>query len=280
MTHAASVMSALEAVAARGAEGLVPEARAELVGALLGLRCQDGGFAGLDGRSDLYFTFFAWLSLRALGAPADRDSVCRYCACARRLAAGVERCCASVILAREGRGSPWAGWCDVLRFVARGRGGLSYDAFLGAWAADALMGGVPRWLARWLWRRQTTRAWDRLPTPQLAALAALAASAGAAEPELKAALGSRRVAGAGWCAAEGAAPDLLATAVSRFALDVWQRRLACEAQGPGAPAAAAADLAFVEACWMDDGLFGAAPDASRGDAEQTFYGLLALGTCR
>jgi len=40
------------------------------------------------------------------------------------------------------------------------------------------------------------------------------------------------------------------------------------------------DLDFVEACWLGDGLFGASPVAAHGDAEHTFYGLLALGTCR
>jgi hypothetical protein len=40
------------------------------------------------------------------------------------------------------------------------------------------------------------------------------------------------------------------------------------------------DLAFIEACWLEDGLFGPSPRASHGDAEHTFYGLLALGTCR
>ena len=42
----------------------------------------------------------------------------------------------------------------------------------------------------------------------------------------------------------------------------------------------AADLAFIESCWLEDGLFGPSPLAERGDAEHTFYGLLALGTCR
>ena len=92
--------------------------------------------------------------------------------------------------------------------------------------------------------------------------------------ELSEALESRRCQGGGYASAAGARPDLLGTAAARVALRLHGGRR--RAGGPEA----AEDLAFCEACWMDDGLFGAAPDARAGDAEHTFYGLLTLGTCR
>ena len=73
-----NVLQAMEATAARGAEGLTAAAREALCGALQALQRDDGGFAGLDGRSDPYFTLFAWFCLRALGVPYDRDNLCAY----------------------------------------------------------------------------------------------------------------------------------------------------------------------------------------------------------
>ncbi|MDD4019960.1 MAG: hypothetical protein PHV28_18690, partial [Kiritimatiellae bacterium] len=84
-------------------------------------------------------------------------------------------------------------------------------------------------------------------------------------------LTSRHCASGGFVSAPRALPDLLATAVARFSIGNQQSSIGGERE---------ADLAFVEACWRTDGLFGASPRAGRGDAEHTFYGLLALGTCR
>jgi len=157
------------------------------------------------------------------------------------------------------------------------RGGRTYDAFLFGLLADSLMpAGLPRWLARLLWRHLPAgKAWDRLPTPQLAALVVLAAAAERIESAPTAALVARRADGGGYRSAADDGPDLLATAAARFALG-WLR----PTEQLRDSAATEEDAAFVEACWMDDGLFGASPAASRGDSEHSFYALLALGTCR
>jgi geranylgeranyl transferase type-2 subunit beta len=61
---------------ARGAAELSPERRSRHASWLLGQQCADGGFAGREGGSDLYYTSFAMRSLAILGElsgePADR----------------------------------------------------------------------------------------------------------------------------------------------------------------------------------------------------------------
>lgn len=262
----ANLFDTLEDTARRGAEGLAPEARAAVARALGALRQADGGFAGLDGRSDAYFSFFAWLSLRALGAAYDRASLCAYMRGQARGAKAVEAACARIVLAREGRAGATC-LPSVRGWVLSGDTREVYAAFMQAVAC----GTVPRWVARLAWWRQRRlfagAAAARLPTPRLAAGRVLAALAGVEAGGLARALAARRRADGGLAAAEGAASDLLSTAAGRFA----------DAAACGGRAEA---LGFVEACWMEDGLFGASPAAERGDAEHTFYGLLALGTCR
>ena len=270
-----NVLQAIEEIAARGAEGLAAAACEELSGALHALRRADGGFAGLDGRSDPYYTLFAWLGLRALGEPYDRDSLCAYLAPHRDAARPIDAQCAALVLAREGRAPRGTGGAFILPLL-RGDTREVYALFLRSLAARK----VPRWAARAAWWRQKRlfqagRA-ARLPSPRLAAGLVLAALAGAEAPGVGAALEERHRAGGGFASAPGAQADLLATAVARFALG-----LAAEAGKTRCPdSARAQDLAFIEACWLDDGLFGASPVAEQGDAEHTFYGLLALGTCR
>lgn len=269
------VLQAIEATAARGADGLAVAAREELCGALHALRRDDGGFAGLDGRSDPYYTLFAWLGLRALGAPYDRDSLCAYMAPYRHAARPVDAQCAALLLACEGRAPSGTGGAFILPLL-RGDTCEVYALFLRILAARK----VPRWAACAAWWCQRHRFLAdraaRLPTPRLAAGLVLAALAGARASGPGVALEDRHRAGGGFASAPGAQADLLATAVARFALG-----LAAEAGNTAClDVARAQDLAFVEACWLDDGLFGASPAATQGDAEHTYYGLLAMGTCR
>jgi hypothetical protein len=273
MTHP---LQAIEATAARGADGLVGAAREELSCALYALRRDDGGFAGLDGRSDPYYTLFAWLGLRALGASYDRDGLCAYMATHRRAASAVDAQCAALLLACEGRSPHATQWSLLIPSLLRGdTHGGAYALFLRCLA----MRRIPRWAARAAWwhqRRlfQADRA-SRLPTPQLAAGLVLAALAGAEALDLVSTLEGRHRANGGFASAPNAPADLLATAVARFALgfSADADEMSC------LRTTQAQDLAFIEACWQDDGLFGASPAATHGDAEHTFYGLLALGTC-
>jgi len=262
------LLQTVEDTAARGAEGLTAAARQSVAAALHALQRPDGGFAGLDGQSDPYFSLFAWLGLRALGATYDRDRLCAYLTAHRQSARRIDAQCADLVLACEGRDSRFS---RLKCAAALWRGGTheAYGAFLLALAT----GSAPRWLARLAWRRLSPAAGaaERLPTPRLAAGVLLAALAGEDAADLHSALASRRRAGGGFASAAGAPADLLATAAARFSLGMRHA-------APGETREA--DLAFIEACWQEDGLFGPSPSATRGDAEHTFYGLLALGTCR
>ncbi len=271
-----NVLQAIEATAAHGADGLAAAAREELSRALHALQCADGGFAGLDGRSDPYYTLFAWLGLRALGASYDRDRLCAYMAGCWPAARSIDEQCAALLLVGEGQAPRMPRGMSFILPLLRGDTREAYALFVRGLAVQK----VPRWAARAVWWRQrhlfqTDRA-GRLPTPQLAAGLVLAMLAGADAPGLVAALAARRRACGGFASASGAPADLLATAVARFALGVS----ADSEKAPGLDAAREADLAFIELCWLDDALFGPSPAATQGDAEHTFYGLLALGTCR
>ena len=268
-----NLIQTMEATAARGAEGLTVEASRALAIALRALQCPDGGFAGLDGRSDLYFSFFAWLALRALAASFDRDRLCAYAAAKRRTAKGIDARCAEILLVREDRRSRVASWVKIAGALIRGEASDLYGVFLLALLADALLPhGVPRWAALRVQRRLAARNLERLPTSQLAAGLVLTTLAGKSDAGPLSALEGRRHVNGGFVSAAGAPPDLLATAVARYALSLGHHAIEEHATHT--------DLAFIEDCWLEDGLFGASPTALRGDAEHTFYGLLALGTCR
>jgi hypothetical protein len=263
-----TLLQRLETAAARGAAGLDTGARGGVAAALRALWAGDGGFAGLDGRSDPYYTLFAWLALRALGAEYDRGWL-RACMDAHRNDANpVDVRCARLLLSVEGRKPR----LPRLRLAAEILRGDLYGAFLSALDAAT----PPRWLARLAWHRLQRAfppsAAERLPTPRLAAGLVLASLAGADGSGFRRALETRRFPGGGYVSAPGAPPDLLATAAARFVLTAFSHT----AQS----VTFAEDLRFVEACWLEDGLFGASPGAARGDAEHTFYALLALGTCR
>lgn len=280
-----NMLASLMTTAARGAEGLTSESREVLGGALRSLQRADGGFAGLDGRSDPYYSLFAWLSLKALGATCDRDRLCNFMAARRHADRTVDAQCADILLASEGRSArvPW------MRTAAAAVSGDTREIY-GAFLRMLATGDVPRWVERLAWRKQrrtfAAGAAGRLPTPRLAAGLVLAARAGDRYADIRAALGARRCAGGGVASAPGALPDLLATAAARFSLAcvATDSRPSCDETMLGRADVFAGrtreDLAFIEACWLEDGLFGASPTALHGDAEHTFYGLLALGTCR
>ncbi len=281
----ANLFQDMEAMAARGADGLRPDARASLKAALCALQRPGGGFAGLDGRADPYFTLFAWLGLRALGAAYDRDTLCAYMAAHRHDKNRIDAQCAAFLLAVEGRKAQ-VQWLWLVAAFLRGETREVYAAFLLMLAT----GEVPRWLSRVAWWRQRrlfeAEAAKRMPTPRLAAALVLAALAGESGTAILPMLESRRCPAGGFASAVAARADLLATAVARFACSsrwragprpaLFSSHVACETL----PGRTRKDLAFIESCWLEDGLFGASPRAVRGDAEHTFYAFLALGTCR
>lgn len=268
-----SLFHALERLAACGADGLLPDARATLVRSLANRRAAEGGFTGLDGRSDPYYTFFGWLSLRALRAPYDRDELCSTMARHTRAANPIDAACARWLLNVEKRSAFRA---LLTGCAALWRAGDPYGVFL----ASLTFPHLPRWVMRCAWHAQRRQPGmltpEKSPTPPLAAGLVLAAWAGSDARGLATALMARHRADGGFASAPGAPADLLATAAARFAL----RLSNTPAIQPGTHAARETDLAFIELCWLDDGLFGPSPAAAQGDTEHTFYGLLALGTCR
>ena len=268
-----NLFKTLEDAARRGADGLMPQAREGIRDALCALQGPEGGFAGQDGKEDPYYTFFAWLSLRALGVACDRDRLCAYMAMCRSDANPVHVSCARIVSTVEGR-EKRVSWTKLVAARLRGDVRDVYGAFLLMFA----MGDAPSWLARLVWwRHRKTFEWgsgERSSTPRLAAELVLARLAGVGDMKIRRALEARRCADGGFASADNVTADLLATAVARFALGVGQKR---ESESG---ALLKRDLAFVASCWTDDGLFGASSAAGRGDAEHTFYGLLALGTCR
>ena len=267
-----SLFQALECLAACGADGLLPDARNRLIRGLESCRTADGGFRSLDRSCDPYYTFFGWLALRALRAPYDRNELCALMTPHTSAANPIDATCARLLLHVEKKSfHTWlTSWIDLWRADD------PYSVFL----ASLTFPLQPQWVMRLIWRAQRLQpdslAPDGSPTPRLAAGLLLTALAGRNTAMHAAALAARHHVTGGYASASGTQPDLLATAVARFALRVS----ANPEKAPGLHAVHEADLAFIELCWLDDGLFGPSPTAEQGDTEHTFYGLLALGTCR
>jgi len=261
----------LEMMAARGAEGLAPEPRKSLCHALTGLRHPGGGCAAPSGEPDPYYTFFAWLCLRALCVPpAETQPLERYLlACAH--ASPIDAACSRLVrLSLAPRKPTFGTWLALLLNPPRD----TYTAFLSMLALDAsCVSGVPPALQRFI-RKRIRLTGGGATTPRLAARLALTPHGHAEAGTLGTRLRERRCPTGGFRASANVpAPDLLATAVARFALAAQRP--------PGFTAEeTAADLAFTEACWTEDGLFAPTPCPARGDTEYAFYALLSLGTCR
>lgn len=249
---------------------LTPEARADL---LLALR-QDwlpGGLArGRDGAPDLYYTLFAqWLS-DALDAPFGRLLLKQ--ALERIDPRGLDslhRACHACLTARVGG----AGWGMRLRVLRDALGAAltrlsdPYALFVWSLAAESCGWRPPWFLLAW-WAP-----WNWATTPQAAAVLALQALAGSAlrrGQQAQAWMLDQQLATGGFRAGPRAPrADLLSTAVALFAL-----RLA----GWRDEDRATRDLiAMVERCRTANGHWCDRPDGADGDAEYSFYALLALG---
>ena len=253
---------------------MLPEAVSVLTSAIL--RCQQsgGGFCGLDGEPDLYYSFFARQSLIALGEEYDQVALTGWTRSVLRTSSGVDRVCAELILLQEGHRFRPAAFFFLLRSLGGTRAVDSYKLFLTAFLMDELL---PEKLTRALINRAAATTlrershtdFNALSTPRAAVCALLAHMTGdqAMQQRMAELLHQRHQPSGGYASTSGAKADLLSTAVvlfvsSRFADAVKADR---------------SDRAFIEMCWQDDGLFSAAPDQTSGDLEHTFYALLALG---
>lgn len=254
-----NLFQTLESTAKRGADGLDPEARNGLVEVIRRHCSPDGGHTDLSGvHSDPYYSFFAWLCLRALTGTSPASLEQYFITC--RVQNTIDRFCTAFV--RIHRMSAFKRTCASFSFFLRHPPRDPYTLFLAG-----LMLGVsfPR-LAPVLLRLARAKQNTALSTSRLAAQ--LLSSPRASEaPLLREKLLQRHSETGGFASADNTSPDLLATAVARMALS-------------GEPLENAHDLLFTEACWCSDGLFSSTPGLPSGDVEHTYYALLVLGTCR
>jgi len=250
----------LETMASKGAEGLAPDARKTLFDALVRLRPPDA-----------YYAFFAWLCLRALDPSAPEIAAVERHLLTCPTASPIDALCARLVKLNAAPSALTR--LRALFFVARNPPRDVYASFLHALTLDVVFArGIPRPVKRLIGKRLHVT--PDAPTPRLAAKLTLTSPGHPDCDTLKTALLQRRRPTGGFVSsANAASPDLLATAVARFALMT-------HAPTGLTPEHTAADLAFTEACWADDALFAPLPYSTRGDAEYTFYALLSLGTGR
>lgn len=242
----------------------------------------DGGFAGRDGRSDLYYTVFGLDCLAALRAeiPGRVTSYLRGFGDGSGLDL-VHLSCLARAWSALGTGLEDDGRAAIIeRLKSLGEGDRTVTGrFLVVGAlqdlgAEPLEIGEPEAFLR----SQATAdgGWRNEPpatsgsTPATAAAVTLLASLGREVPPGAGPwLESRHSVHGGFTAAPGIAmPDLLSTAVALHALAALQRPLARFAE----PC-----LDFVDTLWTNRGAFHGHWADDELDCEYTFYGLLALG---
>lgn len=254
-----NLFQTIEFTAKKGAAGLTPEARDGLVDVIKRQGAPDGGHTDLAGKqSDPYYSFFAWLCLRALTNTSSSSLEQYFATCATQRS--IDQFCKAFVrihgmttLKRK-----YASLCFLMRHAPHD----PYALFLAGLILDISFPLLAPFLLR-LARTSNTQA---LSTSRLAAQL-LANPRASHAPLIRNKLLQRHFSTGGFASAENAPPDLLATAVARIALS-------------GEPLDSSADILFTEACWSPDGLFSATPGLAHGDIEHTYYALLVLGSCR
>jgi len=259
----------LETMASKGAEGLAPDARKTLFNALIRLRHSNGGCAAPSGTPDPYYSFFAWLCLRALDPSTPETQPLERYLLTCTPASPIDALCARLVKLNAAPRKSIVIQLRTLLFALLNPPRDVYASFLYALTLDSVFEhGIPKLLQRLIGRRLRTT--GNTTTPRLAAKLTLNPNC----DMIKKLLLQRHCPTGGFVSsANTPSPDLLATAVARFALTMV-------APTALTPTHTAADLAFTETCWADDDLFGPLPYPTRGDTEYTFYALLTLGTCR
>jgi prenyltransferase beta subunit len=260
---------------ARALGVLDTDARKILYSAVKRRRGQSGGFCGLDGQDDIYYTFFAILMLDVYGEKSLCNQSLRDWV--RNLypsLSGVDRVCAELILLRLNAISRMQSRLKLLRFFRLRYWSDSYKSFLAVLLIEQLF---PEWCRRLALVRagravvRETRGVDFsvLSTAGAVVRMVLTASAGEqdAAKRMLELVRRRHCASGGYAAAPGGSADLLSTAVAIFGCAYINEELKIGAN----------DRAFVEMCWQDDGLFSATPEQRQGDLEHSYYALLALG---
>ena len=268
------LLKEMQSVVLRGVSVLHSGAAEELSAATLRLQHSDGGFCGLDGRPDLYYSLFAVLILEALGSEYAVGALMQWVRNDFPQSRGVDRICAELLLLRAGERSKSAARLNLIRALLKNSPADSYKIFLTSFLMEQLL---PEEVNRFLIKRAALSTLKRrasddfsfLSTPVSAVSLLLASQCGdeLAQERMQTLITQRHRSSGGYSSAPGASADLLSTAVVLFALS----------QTGNMSKGDRADHAFIEVCWQDNGLFSPAPDQSDGDLEHTFYGLLALG---
>ncbi len=281
----------LRQAAARGARALTDGARGNVTSYLESQRTADGGFAGRDGASDLYYTLFALDGLACLESADSSRKAVRYleaygdgddldlvalCCLARSLALTPDGSRRARRLARRLDGFiATSGGYSPLRSTATGSISASFAVQLAHEELGLTLpvrAGVEACLAS---RRRADGAWTDVPglqdgTTTVTAAAALMLSARRQEASGAAHwLAARHVPTGGFLASPRAPePDLLSTAAALLAL---------EALGASLGAFVEPTAAFVASLWCGDGGFRGYAADPLSDCEFTYYALVALG---
>ena len=254
--------------------------------------CDDGGFAGRSGNSDLYYTVFALASLEALGAemPAATEGFLRRFGDGRRLdlvhLASLARCWALLPAgpaddqARRGMSAaladmrcPGGGFSHVMRAAAP----TAYGCFLALGAMQDLQADRPSAdeFAPCIERmRSADGGYANVPNMPAGSTSATAAAVVTLQ-QLGVCLDGDLASwlllqcrGGGFFAFPAApVPDLLSTATALHAL---------AALGASLDDIREPCLDFIDSLWTGNAFIGHHGD-HRPDCEYTFYGLLALG---
>ncbi len=271
------LLKKMQSAVQRGVSILHSGAIDDLSAAVSALQHSDGGFCGLDGKADLYYSYFAVFILEALESEYDTDSLMQWVGSEYPTSRGVDRICAELLLLRSGERSRSAARFSLVNSLLKNFPADSYKIFLTSFLMEQLLPeGINRFLikraAASTLKHRASGDFSSLSTPVASVCLLLASQSGdaAAQERMQALLKQRHRSSGGYSSAPGASADLLSTAVVLFAFSISKSSISVDKN----------DRAFIELCWQDDGLFSPAPDQTDGDLEHTFYGLLALGSTR
>lgn len=238
----------------------------------------DGGVAGRDHHSDLYYAPFAFGVLQALNRFRPSFKLWRYI---RSFADAdtldfIHLC--SLIRLRAAlplRNAQRQAFVDVLELYRSRDGGFNhtnkkavtgtvYGSFLALIAFQSM--GLPSPVC---FGHMVAFDVESLPTAHLAALLVLKSDMGIEAEQLAILLHDRASPAGGFMPGPNLlCPDLLSTGTALFALSLSE--MVIEERE--------AHVNFVESCLQNDGGFSSGPMDCVADVEYTFYGLLALGS--
>lgn len=240
---------------------------AESVRAFVRSRLVGGGFAGRDGKPDLYYTVFGLDCLHALGADVPVERIMPFLGSFASGAAldDVHLACLARAWAAVGEAPPAVHDAVVTRLA--GVRQTVYENFLAVGARQDVRAAFDDAgeLARFLEREETTPT-----TPTVSASVTLLRHVGRPVPRAHAEwLMARAVSRGGFVAGPATpVPDLLSTAVALHALS---------SSGVSIDAVREPCLDFIDTLWSGRGGFYGHWAETELDCEYTFYGLLALG---